>query len=135
MAPEFCRLFYPAESSDELKIPNRFVSELENPLSRVCRIENEFGSVASVYFETGGDGHHFKYGWFHCARDNALRQGDFLMFNYEGNGLFAMRRYWARTRFPPFDLAEALDYYPSEEEPDHNPPSKESPSEGPSAST
>lgn len=103
------------------KLPNRFVSELDIPLPRSCRIKNEFGCVTSVVFETDGDVHLFARGWVYCVRNNALRKGDLLMFNYEGNGLFTMRRYWAGTRFPPFDLAEALDYYPPPEEMEEEP--------------
>ena len=103
------------------KLPNRFVSEQEIPLPRSCRIENEFGCVTSVVFETDGDVHHFAHGWVYCVRNNALRKGDLLMFYYEGNGLFTMRCYSAGTRFPPFDLAEALDYYPPPEEMEEEP--------------
>ncbi|KAL1556311.1 B3 domain-containing protein REM20-like [Salvia divinorum] len=40
--------------------------------------------------------------------DNALRRGDLLIFTYERHGFFSLKQYWAGTRFPPFDLAEAL---------------------------
>ncbi|KAG6433260.1 hypothetical protein SASPL_104868 [Salvia splendens] len=102
------------------KLPNRFVAELEQPLPANCRIENEFGCVASVVSETRGDVHQFARGWFQCARNNALRHEDLLIFKYEGNGLFTMRRYWARTRFPQLLHAEAMEFEPSDEENDGN---------------
>ncbi|KAG6430159.1 hypothetical protein SASPL_108221 [Salvia splendens] len=102
------------------KLPNRIVAELEQPLLANCRIENEFGCVAPVVSETRGDVHQFARGWFQCARNNALRHGDLLIFKYEGNGLFTMRRYWAGTRFPPLLHAEAMEFEPSDEENDGN---------------
>ncbi|KAL1543369.1 B3 domain-containing protein REM20-like [Salvia divinorum] len=104
----FTRLFFPRESSHTLQIPERFVVQLDTPLPRICSIENHHGAVWSAIFETIDGKHYFTQGWFHFARDNALRQGDLLIFTYERHGFFSLRQYWAGTRFPPFDLAEAL---------------------------
>ncbi|KAG6388887.1 hypothetical protein SASPL_150323 [Salvia splendens] len=57
------------------KLPNQFVAELEQPLPASCRIENEFGCVASVVSEMRGDVHQLARGWFQCARNNVYGMG------------------------------------------------------------
>ncbi|KAL1535431.1 B3 domain-containing protein REM20-like [Salvia divinorum] len=104
----FTRLFFPQESSHSLQIPERFIVQLDRPLAAICSIENHHGAVWSVAFEKIDGKHYFTHFWFHFARDNALRRGDLLIFTYERHGFFSLKQYWAGTRFPPFDLAEAL---------------------------
>ncbi|XP_047961426.1 B3 domain-containing protein REM20-like [Salvia hispanica] len=106
--PNFTRLFFPQDSSNTLQIPERFIVELDRPLPRICSIENHHGAVWSVFSETIDGKHYFARGWFRFARENALRRGDLLIFTYERHGYFVLKQYWAGTRFPPFDMAEAL---------------------------
>ncbi|KAL1543689.1 B3 domain-containing protein REM20-like [Salvia divinorum] len=93
----------PAGSScASLASPVGWRSKYTKPLAGNCSIENHHGAIWSIAFETIDGKHYFTHGLFHFARDNALRRGDLLVTS------FSLKLNWSRTRFPPFDLAEAL---------------------------
>ncbi|KAJ8572309.1 hypothetical protein K7X08_008820 [Anisodus acutangulus] len=88
MEKGFFKIFLPKNSSKRLKIPTTFVDNKNGKLPRKVSLRDRFGNMWPIRVAKTERDFYFEYGWEKFIEDNTLEFGDFLVFDYEGNGLF-----------------------------------------------
>ncbi|KAL1802312.1 hypothetical protein ACET3Z_030959 [Daucus carota] len=84
-SPEFRIIFFPAESSDHLKIPPTFIKKLEGVFPSDYLLESSGKTWHVTVKEVHDNLLQLENGWPEFVKDSALAEGDFLVFSYIGN--------------------------------------------------
>ncbi|KAM5552022.1 putative B3 domain-containing protein [Rosa sericea] len=77
--------------SEKLKMPTSFVIHFNGPA--LCKLRGPNGKCWDVKLEEKNNDLFFHKGWKKFVKDNYLEEGDFLVFNYDGNSLFSVTIY------------------------------------------
>ncbi|XP_004305410.1 PREDICTED: B3 domain-containing protein REM5-like [Fragaria vesca subsp. vesca] len=77
--------------SEKMKIPRAFVNHFNGPA--LCQLEGPNGNCWDVKLEEKNNDFFFHKGWKKFVKDNFLDEGDFLVFNYDGNSCFKVTIY------------------------------------------
>ncbi|XP_063941003.1 putative B3 domain-containing protein At5g66980 isoform X2 [Daucus carota subsp. sativus] len=84
-SPEFRIIFFPAQSSDHLKIPPTFNKKLEGVFPSDYLLESSGKTWHVTVKEVHDNLLQLENGWPEFVKDSALAEGDFLVFSYIGN--------------------------------------------------
>ncbi|XP_010443804.1 PREDICTED: B3 domain-containing protein At5g60130-like [Camelina sativa] len=85
--PKFFKVYLPDESGDDLKIPISFTSFVPKPFPKTVTVRSISGSSWELAFrKCSGDVESFVLvnGWKRIAKDEYLKGGDFLEFEFDG---------------------------------------------------
>ncbi|XP_009613231.1 B3 domain-containing protein At5g60140 [Nicotiana tabacum] len=88
MEKGFFKFFYPENSSQKLKIPTAFTEYKNGKLPKRISLRDRFGNVWPIELAKKGRDLYFQDGWVKFIEDNSLEFGDFLIFDYDGSGVF-----------------------------------------------
>ncbi|OIT07179.1 PREDICTED: B3 domain-containing protein At4g34400-like [Nicotiana attenuata] len=88
MEKGFFKFFYPENSSQKLKIPTAFTEYKNGKLPKRVSLRDRFGNVWPIGLAKKDRDLYFQDGWVKFIEDNSLEFGDFLIFDYDGNGVF-----------------------------------------------
>ncbi|XP_024161386.1 B3 domain-containing protein LOC_Os12g40080 [Rosa chinensis] len=72
-------------------MPTAFVNDFNGPA--LCKLRGPNGKCWDVKLEEKNNDLFFHKGWKKFVKDNYLEEGDFLVFNYDGNSLFSVTIY------------------------------------------
>ncbi|XP_010455999.1 PREDICTED: B3 domain-containing protein At5g60130-like [Camelina sativa] len=89
--PKFFKVYLPDESGDDLKIPISFTSFVPKPFPKTVTVRSISGSSWELAFrKCSGDVESFVVvdGWKLIAKDENLKGGDFLEFEFDGSRHF-----------------------------------------------
>ncbi|XP_010483655.1 PREDICTED: B3 domain-containing protein At5g60130-like [Camelina sativa] len=90
--PKFFKVYLPDESGDDLKIPISFNSFVPKPFPKTVTVRSISGSSWELAFRkcSGDDVERFVMvnGWKLIAKDENLKGGDFLEFEFDGSRHF-----------------------------------------------
>ncbi|CAN1813770.1 Putative B3 domain-containing protein Os04g0347400, partial [Linum perenne] len=82
--PSFLRVFI-RDFADKLRIPEAFMDKYGNILPRKLVLKSSYGNLTVVSVERSTRGCYFKLGWGSFVEENAIEEGDFMVFNFSGN--------------------------------------------------
>ncbi|VVB10381.1 unnamed protein product [Arabis nemorensis] len=91
--PRFFLVFVSHFSSTSLKIPSSYYDELPHGLSNTVTLEGTGGCSWKIVVMKKPDGVYFGKGWSKFVEDNQLKDGDSLMFLYDGDRIFEVSIY------------------------------------------
>ncbi|KAJ8530124.1 hypothetical protein K7X08_036959 [Anisodus acutangulus] len=88
MEKGFFKFFSPENSSKRLKIPTAYTDYKNGKLPRKVSLRDRFDNMWPIGVTKTGRNFHFQYGWEKFIKENTIEFGDFLTFEYDGNGVF-----------------------------------------------
>ncbi|KAM5552072.1 putative B3 domain-containing protein [Rosa sericea] len=89
-APAFFQVLV-GDFSEKLKLPTAFVNHFNAPA--LCKLGGPNGKCWDVKLEEKNNDLFFHKGWKKFVKDNYLVEGNFLVFNYDGNLWFSVTIY------------------------------------------
>lgn len=89
--PEFFRIYLPEHNSKTLSIPPTFVENFKGHIPKKVVLKNSHGKYWHVELEEVGGKLLFTRGWEGLVNSNSLERGDFMIFQYNGNGMFTVK--------------------------------------------
>ncbi|XP_060172611.1 B3 domain-containing protein At5g60140-like [Lycium barbarum] len=88
MEKGFFKVFSPERSSKRLKIPIAYTDYMNGELPMKVSLRDRFGNMWHIGVAKIGKDFYFQYGWDKFIEESTLEYGDFLIFDYDGNGVF-----------------------------------------------
>ncbi|KMT13751.1 hypothetical protein BVRB_4g081300 [Beta vulgaris subsp. vulgaris] len=89
--PEFFKVYLPEHNSNQLVIPPDFVKNFEGKTMTKVILKNMQGEGWKVELEKAECKLLMTKGWESFVIDNSLARGEFLIFTYEGSGVFFVK--------------------------------------------
>lgn len=86
--PRFFKPFLADHCSLNLRIPDAFQDHITGKIPNRVIIKNRIGKLWPVEVVKVGDGLCFQAGWSRFVLDNALQEGEFMVFKYNGHHVF-----------------------------------------------
>nr|GMD98367.1 B3 domain-containing protein Os03g0620500-like [Ipomoea batatas] len=74
--------------SERLEFPMWFKAFVGEALPKEIFLMNQRMNIWTVEITVIGDGLYFKNGWEKFVRENSIKNGDLMVFKYEGYGMF-----------------------------------------------
>ncbi|XP_049350443.1 B3 domain-containing protein At5g60140-like [Solanum verrucosum] len=88
MEKGFFKVFNPETSAKRMKIPTGHTNYKNGKLPRNVFLRDRFNNIWPMGVTRIGRDLYFQYGWEKFIEDNTLEFGDFIIFDYDGNGTF-----------------------------------------------
>lgn len=86
--PRFFKPFLADHCSLNLRIPDAFQDHITGKIPNRVIIKNRIGKLWPVEVVNVGNGLCFQGGWSRFVLDNALQEGEFMVFKYNGHHVF-----------------------------------------------
>ncbi|KAH0748201.1 hypothetical protein KY290_027433 [Solanum tuberosum] len=88
MEKGFFKVFNPKTSAKRMKIPTGYTNYKNEKLPRKVFLRDRYGNMWPIRVTKQGRDIYFKYGWEKFIEDNNMEFADFLIFDYDGKGIF-----------------------------------------------
>ncbi|XP_059639562.1 putative B3 domain-containing protein Os03g0621600 [Cornus florida] len=89
--PQFFKVYLPAQSTNQLKIPPAFVEKFNGVIPSKSTVINQGMGSWSVELNLVDNELYFQNGWHKFVQDNSLEIGDFLVFCFDGSSMFHVK--------------------------------------------
>lgn len=90
VGPQFFKVFFTEQSTEILKIPLHFHQHLKEQPTGSVSLKGPSGNVWPAVLTLNSEGLCFEQGWKEFVIDHSIRQGDFLVFTYDGCSRFSV---------------------------------------------